>query len=60
MLEEKLENVVVGEALVVDTEVDYIKLEEVIAKARLEVLVLEDEEKAIQRQLKNMKKMSGR
>ncbi len=60
MLEEKLEHVVVGEALVVHIEVDFMKLEDVITKARCEVLVLEDEEKVVQRQLENMKKMSGR
>jgi hypothetical protein len=60
MLEEKLEHVVVGEALVVDIEVDFMKLEEVITRARCEVLVLEDEEKVVQRQLENMEKMSGR
>jgi hypothetical protein len=60
ILEEKLEHVVVGEALVVDIDFDFMKLEEVITKARCEVLVLEDEEKVVQKQLENMKKMSGR
>jgi hypothetical protein len=50
---------VVGEALVANTKVDFMKLEEVITKARCEVFVLEDEAKVIQRQLENMKKMSG-
>jgi hypothetical protein len=51
---------VVAEALVVEIKVDFIKLEEVIAKARHEVLVVEDEEKVVQTQLENMKKMGGR
>jgi len=58
MLEEKVEHVMVGEALIVHTEVDFMKLNEIIAKARWEVLVLEDEERAIQRQLENMKKVN--
>jgi hypothetical protein len=49
MLEEKLERVAVGEALVVDTKVDFMKLEKVITKARHEVIVLKDEAKDIQR-----------
>ncbi len=53
-----MEHVRVGEALVVHTEVDFMKLNEIIAEARWEVLVLEDEERAIQRQLENMKKVS--
>jgi hypothetical protein len=48
-LEEKLECVEVGEALVVDIEIDFMKLEKVIAKARREVMVLKYEAKAIQR-----------
>jgi hypothetical protein len=48
-LKEKLECVTVGEALVVDTEVDFMKPEKVIAKARCEVMVLKDEAKTIQR-----------
>ncbi len=48
MLEEKLECVVVGEALVVDIEIDFMKLGKVIAKVRCEVIVLKDETKAIQ------------
>lgn len=59
MLEEKLECVVVGEALVVDIEIDFMKLGKVIAKVRCEVIVLKDETKAIQIQQENMKKMSG-
>jgi len=53
-----VEHVMVGEALIVHTEVDFMKLNEIIAKARWEVLVLEDEERAIQRQLENMKKVN--
>ncbi len=49
----------VGEALVANTKVDFMMLEEVVTKARRGFLVLEDEAKVIQRQLQNMKKMSG-
>jgi hypothetical protein len=48
-LEEKLECVAVGEALVVDTKIDFMKPKKVIAKARREVMVLKDEAKAIRR-----------
>ncbi len=49
MLEEKLECVAICEALVVDTEIDFMKLEKVIAQVRHEVIVLKDEVKVIQR-----------
>jgi hypothetical protein len=55
----KLERVMVGEALVANTKVDFMMLEEVVIEARRGFLVLEHEAKVIQRQLQNMKKMSG-
>lgn len=54
-----MERVVVGEALVVDNEVYFLKLEEAIVEAKREIIVLEEEEKSIHKQLESMKKVSG-
>ncbi len=42
-----------------DTKVDYLKIEDVIADAKHEVLVLQVEKKTIYRQLEEMKNKSG-
>ncbi len=49
MLEEKLECVAIGAALIVDIEIDFMKLKKVIAKVRHEIIVLKDDAKTIQR-----------
>jgi hypothetical protein len=58
-VKEKQKNVVQGEATFVDTKVDYLKMEDVIADAKREVLVLQVEEKTIYRQLEEMKNKNG-
>jgi hypothetical protein len=58
-VEEKQKNVVQGEVTFVDTKVDYLKMEDVIANAKREVLMLQVEEKTIYRQLEEMKYKSG-
>ncbi len=47
MLEEKMERTMVGETLVINKEVDFLKLEEAIVEAKHEIIVLEEEEKSI-------------
>lgn len=59
MLEGKNEHVMLGEVLLANTNVDWSKAEDVIAQAKREVLMLEDDEKAIHRQLEEMKLKSG-
>jgi hypothetical protein len=59
MLEEKMERTMVGETLVINKEVDFLKLEEAIVEAKHEIIVLEEEEKSIHKQLESMKKVSG-
>ncbi len=58
MLEDKMERVVVGEALVAYKKVDFLKIENVIVDAKHEIIVLE-EEKSIHKKLESMKKVSG-
>ncbi len=58
-VKEKQKSLVQGEATFVDIEVDYLKMEDVITNAKCEVLVLQVEEKAICRQLEDMKNKSG-
>jgi hypothetical protein len=58
-VKEKQKSVVQGEATFVDIEVDYLKMEDVITNVKHEVLVLQVEEKAICRQLEDMKNKSG-
>ncbi len=41
-----------------DTKLDFLRLDDAIIEVNQEILVLEDEEKTIQRQLENMKKMN--
>ncbi len=43
MLEEKMERTIVGETLVINKEVDFLKLEEAIVEAKHEIIVLEEE-----------------
>lgn len=43
MLEEKMERTIVGETLVINKEVDFLKLEEAIVEAKHEIVVLEEE-----------------
>jgi hypothetical protein len=59
MLEDKMERVVVGEALVAYNKVDFLKIENVIVDAKHEIIVLEEEEKSIHKKLESMKKVSG-
>ncbi len=47
MLEEKMEQVVLGGALLADIELDSLRLDDAIVEVKQEILVLEDEEKAI-------------
>ncbi len=54
-----MERVVVGETLVVDNEVNFLKLEEAIVEAKREIIVLDEEGKSIHKQLESMKKMNG-
>ncbi len=48
MLEEKMEQVVLGGALLADIELDSLRLDDAIVEVKQEILVLEDEEKTIQ------------
>jgi len=48
MLEEKMEQVVLGGALLADIELDSLRLDDAIIEVKQEILVLEDEEKTIQ------------
>jgi hypothetical protein len=59
LLEEKMEQVVLGGALLADIELDSLRLDDAIIEVKQEILVLEDEEKAIQGQLESMKKRNG-
>jgi hypothetical protein len=47
MLEEKMEQVVLGGALLADVELDSLRLDDAIVEVKQKNLVLEDEEKAI-------------
>jgi hypothetical protein len=49
MLEEKNKRVVLGEVLLVDTKIDWFKVEDVITHVKQDVLVLKDEKKAVHR-----------
>ncbi len=59
MLEEKMEWVMLGEALMADTKLDFLRLYNAIVEVKRNFLVLEDEEKTIQKQLESMKKING-
>jgi hypothetical protein len=50
---------VLGGALLVDIELNSLRLDDAIVEVKQEILVLEDEEKTIQGQLESMKKMNG-
>jgi hypothetical protein len=48
-----------GDALLANTKLNSFRLDDAIVEVKQEILVLENEEKTIRRQLENMKKMNG-
>ncbi len=54
MLEAKMEQVVLGGALLADIELDSLRQDDAIVEVKQEILVLEDEEKAIHGQLESL------